>query len=243
MYLLLYLYRSKTREKMVTIKVVLRKQKTNKAGLAPLWLRVTKNRKTKFISLDVRLEPKFWDEEKQRVRGSYPHSTRLNSLLKVKLAQAQAAYVDLELEHPIVRTQDILSRVSAKRSPDFFEYAYKYAQGYRDKGKERTFKRFRTALNKMKAYVGEQKLYMEDIDIPFLKKYEKYLSREIHDNCNNTRHTDLKSVRRVINEAVDEQLFPFEKNPFNRYKLKWEKTNKSYLTETELKAFEEFYVQ
>ena len=89
--------------------------------------------------------------------------------------------------------------------------------------------------------MGEQKLFMEDIDIPFLKKYEKYLF-EKHGNCNNTRHTDLKSVRRIINEAVDEQLFPFEKNPFNRYKLKWEKTNKSYLTETELKAFEEFDV-
>ena len=227
---------------MVTIKVVLRKQKTNKAGLAPLWLRVTKNRKTKFISLNIRLESKYWDEGKQRVRGSYPHSTRLNSLIKVKLAEAQAAFVDLELEHPIVRTQDILKRVASKRSPDFFEYAFKYAQGYRDKGKERTFKRFRTALNKMKAYVGEQKLYMEDIDIPFLKKYSKYLS-DTFDNCNNTIHTDLKSVRRVINEAVDEQLFPFEKNPFNRYKLTWDKTNKSYLTETELKAFEEFTPQ
>ncbi len=226
---------------MVTIKVILRKQKTNKAGLAPLWLRVTKNRKTKFISLNIRLEPKYWDEGKQRVIGSYSNSTRLNSLIKVKLAEAQAAFVDLELEHPIVRTQDILNRVSSKRSPDFFEYAYKFAQDYRDKGKERTFKRFRTALNKMKEYVGEQKLYMEDINIPFLKKYEKYLF-EKHGNCNNTRHTDLKSVRKVINEAVDEQLFPFEKNPFNRYKLKWEKTNKSYLTETELKAFEEFNV-
>ena len=131
---------------MVTIKVVLRKQKTNKAGLAPLWLRVTKNRKTKFISLNIRLEPKYWDEGNQRVRGSYSNSTRINSLIKVKLAEAQAAFVDLELEHPIVRTQDILNRVSSKRSPDFFEYAYKYAQDYRDKGKERTFKRFRTAL-------------------------------------------------------------------------------------------------
>jgi integrase/recombinase XerD len=226
---------------MVTIKVILRKQKTNKAGLAPLWLRVTKNRKTKFISLNIRLEPKYWDEGNQRVRGSYTNSTRINSLIKVKLAEAQAAFVDLELEHPIVRTQDILSRVASKRSPDFFEYGFKYAQDYRDKGKERTFKRFRSALNKLKEYMGEQKLFMEDIDIPFLKKYEKYLF-EKHGNCNNTRHTDLKSVRRIINEAVDEQLFPFEKNPFNRYKLKWEKTNKSYLTETELKAFEEFDV-
>jgi len=224
---------------MVTIKIVLRKQKINKAGLAPLWLRVTKNRKTKFVSLSLRIEPKYWDEGKQLVKKSHTNSTRFNSLIKVKLAEAHAAFVDLELEHPIVRTDDILKRVGTKRSPDFFKYAFKYAQCYRDKGKERTFKRFRTALNKMKAYVGEQTLYMEDIDIPFLKKYEKYLS-DTFNNCNNTIHTDLKSVRRVINEAVDEQLFPFEKNPFNRYKLTWDKTEKSFLTETELRAFEAY---
>ena len=34
----------------------------------------------------------------------------------------------------------------------------------------------------------------------------------------NIINTDLKSFRRILNQAVDENLFPYEKNPFLRYK-------------------------
>ncbi|MBK7110278.1 MAG: integrase catalytic domain-containing protein, partial [Bacteroidetes bacterium] len=49
----------------------------------------------------------------------------------------------------------------------------------------------------------------------------------------------LKVIRRIINEAINEDLLPFEKNPFHRFKLKTEKTNIEYLTEKELKLIEE----
>ena len=56
---------------MSSIKVVLRKDKIDKAGEAPLYLRVIKNRKTKFISLSVKLQPNEWDEVKQKVKKNH----------------------------------------------------------------------------------------------------------------------------------------------------------------------------
>ncbi|MGB1284798.1 MAG: Arm DNA-binding domain-containing protein, partial [Polaribacter sp.] len=64
LYLLLYLSIQlhsialpKNQSTMSSIKVVLRKDKINKTGVAPLYLRVIKDRKTKFISLSLKLEP------------------------------------------------------------------------------------------------------------------------------------------------------------------------------------------
>ena len=46
--------------------------------------------------------------------------------------------------------------------------------------------------------------YLEDMNIPFLKNYEYYLIKH-HNNKHNTVHTDLKSFRRILNEAVNDE--------------------------------------
>ena len=57
-------------------------------------------------------------------------------------------------------------------------------------------------------------------------------------NTTNTIHGNYKIIRRLINEAVSEEIVPFEKNPFLRYKMKTEKTTIEYLTDDELTKFE-----
>lgn len=53
---------------MSSIKIILRKSKLDKSGEAPLYLRVIKDRKTKFISLSLKLKIIEWDEDKQKVK-------------------------------------------------------------------------------------------------------------------------------------------------------------------------------
>jgi hypothetical protein len=50
---------------MASVKVIIRNDKINKNnGLAPLYIRIIKDRKTKFISLGVKIAPDYWNEEK-----------------------------------------------------------------------------------------------------------------------------------------------------------------------------------
>lgn len=46
--------------------------------------------------------------------------------------------------------------------------------------------------------------------ILFLRQYEQHL-RDKYDNSVNTVNTDLKSFRQILNQAVDEELLPYEK--------------------------------
>ena len=53
---------------MASVKLILRQHQTDKAGHSPLYLRVIKDRKTKFITTGVKLLPNEWDEAKQKIK-------------------------------------------------------------------------------------------------------------------------------------------------------------------------------
>ena len=76
----------------------------------------------------------------------------------------------------------------------------------------------------------------------WLKQYENHL-RTKHENKPNTIHGDLKIIRRLFNDAISEDLVPIEKNPFLKHKLKWEQTQKEFLTEEELFILENFALE
>ena len=57
-------------------------------------------------------------------------------------------------------------------------------------------------------------------------------------NKTNSIHTNLKYFRKLFNDAIREEVVEIQHNPFRIYKLKTEKTNREYLTEDELTAFE-----
>ena len=224
---------------MATVKLILRTERTNKSGEAPLYIRMIKDRKPQYISLNFRLPPSSWNQDEQKIKSSYPNSTRLNAWLKKQISDVLGTYVELHTKDVNVRTKDIKATILGTASPKFLEYGYNFIERkFQSKGKTRTYKRFRSALNKLKDHLDGKHFTLEDMTTSFLKNYEYFLLKK-HGNKENTIHTDLKSFRRILNEAVDDDLLPFEKNPFNRYKLKWEKTTKVYLTEMELKAFEE----
>src|SRR5690606_14253268 len=92
-------------------------------------------------------------------------------------------------------------------------------------------------LSKLKIYLNNKDLSFDDFDLAFLKKYERYLRDELS-NAPNTIHSNLKIFRKVFNDAVREELIELNQNPFTKFKLKWEKTSKEYLTEEELMAIE-----
>jgi integrase len=79
----------------------------------------------------------------------------------------------------------------------------------------------------------------QDITPSFLIKYERHL-REVHDNTTNTINKDMKFIRKIFNDAYRLDIIEHNQNPFLKYKMKLEKTQRTFLTEEELKLIEDF---
>ena len=226
---------------MATVKLVLRKDKSKSNGEAPIYLRVTKNRRPKYISLQQYVLPELWDSDNGRVRKGYPNSTRVNRFLSQKEADARGVSVDMESQDANITSIELKNVVSGKASMSFFKYAESHMRSLELSAKVGTLDKAKAVVSKMQAYMNGKDLLLNEITVYWLRNYDMYL-RSTLGNTTNTVHSNLKVIRRIINKAIEEDLLPFEKNPFHKYKLQWEKTTKVFLTEDELQNLTDLQV-
>jgi len=226
---------------MTTVRVTLRTSKINKAGEAPLSFRITQNRKSQHVSLGIRLEPKYWNEQRQRVKPSYPTASRLNNFIKKKIAQVHTEALLLESEGDFIDADTIRGIVTGnkkgKKAVNFFDVADGYIKELKLQNKVGTYRRYKSTINKFAKFYGSKNLPIRRITVSLLKKYSVF-AFEDRGNKPNTVNANLRTIRRIINVAIEEDLFPLEKSPFLKMKLPREKVNKVYLTEEELKRIE-----
>lgn len=223
---------------MATLKLIQRLDKINKAGEAPIFLRVTKDRKTNFIGLEVRIKPELWDADKQKVKRGHPNSTRLNAYLLKRISEATDLTLESETQRKSLNTKDIkLVLTGSVPTVSFFDFAEAYALKFEQKGKIGSFRRYKSTIFKIKEYVKHKSLAIQDITVDFLRNYEKYLLETLK-NGQNTMHANMRVIRRIINLAINDDILPLDKNPFIKYKFENTKTEKAFLTEDEILSFE-----
>jgi len=70
-----------------------------------------------------------------------------------------------------------------------------------------------------------------------LKEYELFLRQDCK-NHSNTIFKDYAMIRKILNDAIDEGLLSRDNNPFHRYRIKLQPTQRDYLLEEELQAIE-----
>ena len=222
---------------MSSIKLLLKENKVNSEGLMPLYLRIIKNRKTKFIALGINLSLDQWDDKNKRVK-KHPNSARLNNLIAQKVADANNIALEMEVKNKFVSTSRIKSAINGTSSISFTDYFKKYMDSLLVDNKIGTYDKVKATYLKFNKYTSEANLNFGEIDVTFLKDYENYLKTKLG-NSVNTIHSNIKIFRKLFNDAVRDDLIEAEQNPFIKFKLKIEKTTKEYLTESELKSIED----
>ena len=80
------------------IEVICYKYKPLKDGTLPLMLRVTKDRKRKYVSLGLSLQEKFWDFEKGKPKRNCPNKEQIERLIAAKTAEYGKSSVSCPLK-------------------------------------------------------------------------------------------------------------------------------------------------
>ncbi len=221
---------------MASIKLILRNNKLDKSGDAPLYIRVIKDRKTKFISLGVKLNPKVWDEDKQIVKKKHTNSTRLNAFLSQKVADAQGEVADLERKNISTSVKRLKEAIKGKPSIDFFDYSYKLCDRIKGTVSHSTYNNYKTSLDKFKKFVGKDEIYFEDISVTLLKNYAKHCSATSGNN-NTTINYSLNILSIMFKNAQREDIIPKTLYPFDNVRIKKEKSSRKYMSDEQLQSF------
>jgi integrase/recombinase XerD len=218
---------------MASVVILLRTCKLNTKNEAPIYLRIIKDRKPQYISLGIWVNLNNWDAVNKQVKKGHPNMARTNKFITEKFLEAHDKTMEMVTNTNHVSSKKLKEGVMGKSSESFYKYTERYIADLKAQNKVGTLDKLNAIYKKLKAYTGNNDLMFDEITIHWLKNYETYL-RGTLGNTTNTIHSNLKVIRRIFNEAIREELFPFERNPFLRYKLKWEKTSKEFLEEDEL---------
>ena len=223
---------------MAVITTVLKKNKINKKGLLPIYLRVAKGEKTSFISTGIKVMLSDWDIEQNKVKRSAPNATRINAFISQKISELENKSLELELRSQSITSGEIKDSVITKKELiDFFAFAQINIDRLQQSKQFAMHKRVKAIVAKMKKYTRGQPLHFSKITVNFLNDYESYLSTKLN-NRKNTIHANFRVIRKLINDAIREDIIQFESNPFLKFKMSLEKTTREFLTEEELRKVE-----
>ena len=157
--------------------VVCYKSKTLKNGENPLMLQVSKNGKRQYKSLGVSIHPKFWDTKKNRLKQNCPNKEIIQKIINDKLAEIQNRVLELNAEKKEYTTTTLLNNDSNKFELKTVVTFYKelIAEFTADNkcGNRLIYKSSYNSL--MKFTKGKLDIPFCEIDIDWLKKYEKWM--------------------------------------------------------------------
>jgi integrase/recombinase XerD len=222
---------------MVTTYIFAKKDYVSKkSGTVPIYLGITQNRKVKPpISLNLKVDPAFWDDDIRRVKKGYPNFNSINA----QLLEAEAKAIKIMERYRVLErslTYERFIKEWGGIAPcDFEQYCQDYVNGLKGVHADSFVIKVNTVLKKISKYRAG--LDLQDIDYKFIKDYYQYLLTKKIPNRKTTISTDFKIFKRVLKEAVKQDLI--KKNPFESFPIQTFRTDRETLTLDEIRKLEE----
>ena len=202
-----------------TVEVVCYKSKPLKNGTFPLMLRVTKDRKRKYVSLGLSLHEKFWDFDKNKPKRNCPNKEQIERLIAAKTAEYNNLIVELTTQQREYSADTLVSHFHSQTQCGSVVELYDklIADMKREKqlGNAEVYKYSRASLLKF----TEQRLQIpfRDIDTKWLRRYEDWLRER--GSSDTTISQLFRTLRSVFNKAIELQLVKRDYYPFDSYKV------------------------
>jgi integrase len=194
----------------ITVTPVLRTSKKRDDGRAPVWIRITANRKSRYVSTGIKVEPKHWNERRREVRKSHELASAYNAKIRQLRLNAEEAALKAD------SAEAVKAELRGERGglSTFFQA---FIERLRDRDQYWERKKYATTLNKLHGALGDE-ISWGDLTPKALTKLERYCREEQGNNPNTTRK-ELARVRRVVNQAIKEGVIGAGDDPFLAYEM------------------------
>ncbi|MGI4761954.1 MAG: tyrosine-type recombinase/integrase [Janthinobacterium lividum] len=231
------------KEGKATVKVVYYTQKTLADGSHPFMVRITKNRKLKYIATGLSLLPKYWNSDKKEVRRSFLEPGREKLLQKLaeweaKYSNAATELADADEQHdaPAVAAKAIEER-KVQRRIKLIAYCDELSAGYTRTGQNGNAIVYRDLGNQLAkfiaskagapappsgrgttetraAWVQNHDVTLDKVTVQFCAEWEQALRAS--GASDNTLSNRFRTLRAALNQAIASGLVKASAYPFAR---------------------------
>ena len=181
-----------------TVSIFLDSSYTKKDGTSRFYIRVTLNRKTKKIPLNLFLKPEYYNPKTKKIKEirEVPDAKKNNLYLKDKESEVEQIIIELERRKQSVTFENILSLYSnSEFNGSIIEFAKTRWKEELNRFKQSTYEGLALDIVKLERYQANVTIY--EIDENWLEKYRNYLIESL-DNKANTIYGNISMIRKYI---------------------------------------------
>lgn len=222
----------------------IRRDKTNKKGEAPVFMRLTINGERADASIKRFVEPHAWNSAKGKANEKSRGGKDLNLYLDAISANILRIQRDLELDKKEVSAQIILNRYLGKEQSDRHTLMEVF-RAHNEKCRALsgislapgTVIRYETSLRLTEAFLRttykKEDCYLDEITHQFVEDYDFYL-RTVRRCCHNTTTKYLLNFKKIVRIALAKGWM--KKDPFAQVHFHFEPVEREFLEKQELKV-------
>ncbi|WP_417559154.1 site-specific integrase [Mesoflavibacter zeaxanthinifaciens] len=215
-----------------------------KNNQAEIYARISVNSKRTNLSLKTKVDPNLWDANKKRLKGASRRSKQINLYLEEVNAQLFQIYQDLKFKGQLISAQLIKAHYTGEATDkgktllDTIDYHNKKIANTLTAGSIRNFGVTESYVIKfLKSKKHTNDIYLKQLNYEFLTDFQMYLSKVWpagHPKAlsHNTIMKHIQRLRKIVTLAF--HLEWVDKDPFVRWRMSFEKTNREFLSESEL---------
>jgi len=202
----------------VTIAVVAYTWKQLKNKEIPLYLRVTKDRKKKHISLGISVKMEHWDFIKNQPKKNCPNKEEVQQIIIQKTKEYQGQVLEYKLENKDFTAKNLIEKIKnpvhVKTVKEVFNLQIERLVAA---NRLRYAEMFQLVMNSLIRFNGHLDIYFSDIDVSWLKQYELWLRKnKLKENSIGIR---FRTLRVIFNVAIEEKITKKEYYPFGTFKV------------------------
>lgn len=222
----------------------IRRDKTNKRGEAPVFMRLTINGERADASIKRFIEPHAWNSAKGKANEKSRGGKDLNLYLDAISANILRIQRDLELDKKEVSAQIILNRYLGKEQSDRHTLMEVF-RAHNEKCRAlsgislapATVIRYETTLRLTEEFLQKnykkEDCYLDEVTNQFIEDFEFFL-KTVRRCCHNTTTKYLLNFKKIIRIALAKGWM--KKDPFAQVHFHFESVEREFLEKQELKA-------
>lgn len=181
-------------------------------------VRVCKDRKRKYISLGISVNPAYWDFNRNAPKPQCPNKEYIDSLIAQKVQEYSAQIIELKSMSRDFTATSLVEKVSKPNKVKTVGEVFVEQMNLLKQAQKLSYMlSIQQTYNSLLEFNKHLNIYFVDIDVSWLKRYEAWLRKQ--GLASNTIKGKFVDIRTMYNIAIDENIVKVEHYPFRKFKI------------------------
>ncbi len=213
-----------------------RKDQLNSYGQALIQIRAYQDKKLRYFSTGIYIEPTYWDRRNKKIKHSHPNQFVYNQRILQQMQDMEAFEIKMINRHgsfSIDRIHEYNDAAPHEYIPTSFTQFFEEELALQEM-KPDSRKMYKQTLNKLIAYKG--KVFFEELNYNFVHGFDRFLRKQGLDiNTIKKHHNRLKTY---ILHATRKDLIKVDHNPYKKFKPASKEPERVFISKEELSKIE-----